>query len=169
MMFVLMNVFATSRGYSSLLEYYRIVRLDVPLQMDIMCPLYQREDALRVFGEQLGRAIRTYLEPTRIAGDHMESTRIARFRLLLTRYSSEAQDPETLQSLQKEMSALTAIPPDDIVFVKAPPKAVFERAAAVNLLQRNACRKQQCLVARVDADMTVYADNHCFHFPWTGN
>lgn len=160
MMFVLVNIFANSRGYSTVIEYYRDVPLDVTLQMDIICPLYQRDDAMRVFGEELGKAIRDYLDeghaPSSSSGstDH-KNPRITRFRLLLTRYPTEGQDEESIDKLRNELSILTWIVPQDIVIVKPPSDAVFERASAVNLLQKNACSRDTCLVARMDADMTI--------------
>ena len=148
------NLYARLRGFGGspfpLLDYIATNKPG-PLQLDIMVPVYNRDDKLLDFGQQLGEAIRKYQKQVQKDSSSIGSY-IADFRLLITRYSDiEKQNSD---QIRQQLSEKTSIPKQSIITIKAP-EGTFERAAAVNLLQKNACSLATCLVARVDVDMEV--------------
>lgn len=118
-------------------------------QLDILVPLTNRDDNLRRFAARLKPTIELYNE---LQKD--DPSRITTFRLLTTRYTPEEQDTKALLAFQKELSTLSGLPRNNILFVK--PKTEFSRAHAVNqMLEWGACHTSNCLVARMDVDMDV--------------
>ena len=181
---IAINIFANSRGHAGLFPLAGYVRsnaslllsmtgmthfsymYDQHLQLDMLCPVYQRDDKLKKFGRQLGEAIAEYR--SRQPPIPATGSRIATFRLLLTRYGAAEQDPVTSKALQEELSQLTGLGLDQIVMIMVgatnkkekqdenkETTSSFERASAVNQLQQAACHDPTCLVARIDVDMKV--------------
>jgi len=127
------------------------------LQMDILCPVYQRDDRIETFARNLGIAVRDYNYNNNNNNSTITSIpgriRISKFRLFLTRYSEEER--RTAEKLQQQISLWTSLPTNNIVMVMGLSNQPFERSSAVNLLQEAACHQSHCLVARIDVDMKV--------------
>jgi hypothetical protein len=122
------------------------------LQLDIMVPVFQRDDRLRVFAADFGKAIVDYKQNVNNDGTPQIST----FRLLVTRYSSdETSQPNSSADFQSELAALAFLPKNDIVVVHAPSGQAFSRGAARNLLHDSACRLDTCLATAMDVDMEI--------------
>jgi hypothetical protein len=122
------------------------------LQLDIMVPVFQRDDRLRVFAADFGKAIVDYKQNVNNDGTPQIST----FRLLVTRYSSdETSQPNSTADFQSELAALAFLPKNDIVMVHAPSGQAFSRSAGRNLLHDNACPLDTCLAAGMDVDMEI--------------
>jgi hypothetical protein len=122
------------------------------LQLDIMVPVFQRDDRLRVFAADLGKAIVDYKQNVNNDGTPQIST----FRVLVTRYSSdETPQLNSTADFQSELAALAFLPKNDIVMVHAPSGQAFSRAPALNLLHDNACPLDTCLATGMDVDMEI--------------
>jgi hypothetical protein len=122
------------------------------LQLDIMVPVFQRDDRLRVFAASLGKAIVDYKQNANNDG----VPQISAFRLLVTRYSSDGTSrPNSTADFQSELAALAFLPKNDIVMVHAPSGQAFSRSAARNLLHDNACPLDTCLATGMDVDMEI--------------
>jgi hypothetical protein len=122
------------------------------LQLDIMVPVFQRDDRLRVFAADLGKAIVDYKQNANNDG----TPQISAFRVLVTRYSSdETSQPNSTADFQSELAALAFLPKNDIVMVHAPSGQAFSRSAARNLLHDNACPLDTCLATGMDVDMEI--------------
>ncbi|CAB9522105.1 Chondroitin N-acetylgalactosaminyltransferase [Seminavis robusta] len=125
-------------------------------QLDVLVPAFQRDDRLRVFAAKLGQAIQSY-RYNHQQKDHATMNTghtlvITKFRLLVTRFAPERPSSE----LQQELASLSGLPVDQVVLVSS--EEPFTRARAANLLHDNACRRDACLVARMDVDMQVRAN-----------
>jgi hypothetical protein len=84
------------------------------LQLDIMVPVFQRDDRLRVFAASLGKAIVDYKQNANNDG----VPQISAFRLLVTRYSSDGTSrPNSTADFQSELAALAFLLKNDIVMV----------------------------------------------------
>jgi hypothetical protein len=122
------------------------------LQLDIMVPVFQKDDRLRVFAADLGKAIVDYKQNVNNDG----TPQISAFRLLVTRYSSdETSQPNSTADFQSELAALAFLPKNGIVMVHAPSGQNFSRSAARNLLHDNACPLDTCLATAMDVDMEI--------------
>lgn len=125
------------------------------LQLDVMVPVFERDERLRQFAIDLGQAIAAYRqkhEPSIEAGNNRSNATIGTFRLLVTRFSSE--EKATAVKLQRVLAALTDLPLANIVMI-ASDDGIFSRARALNLLHGAACQAEHCMVSRLDVDMLV--------------
>jgi hypothetical protein len=124
------------------------------LQLDMMVPVFQRDDRIRAFAASLGKAIVDYKQNANNDGTPQIST----FRLLVTRFSSdETSEPNSSADFQSELAALAFLPRNDIVMVHAPSGQAFSRSVARNLLHDNACPLDldTCLATAMDVDMEI--------------
>jgi len=145
-----------------------LIPLQGNLQMDLLVPIYQADDKFKEFAARLRPALEQYAERSRrsmaanltttstssgTVTSNPHST-IGTFRLLSTRYTDS--EKASSKQLQKELSAATGLPLDQIVLVDVPGHDTsFSRAHAVNLLLNHACHTPNCLVARIDVDMQL--------------
>jgi hypothetical protein len=126
------------------------------LQLDIMVPVFQREDRLRLFATDLAMAIANYTNNNnKYNHDKGGTPHITTFRLLVTRYSSEETRPTNDFEFQSELSRLSYLPKDNIVMIHAAAGQAFSRARALNLLHDHACHLDHCLATGVDVDMEI--------------
>lgn len=119
------------------------------LQIDLMVPVYERDDRLRIFATNLGKAVSDY----RNLNNDNSQLKISTFRLLVTRFSKEEQAES--DSFKEELAKVTNLPLDHIVMVKANDTTTFSRARALNMLHEAACHLETCLITRLDVDMEV--------------
>jgi Chondroitin N-acetylgalactosaminyltransferase len=121
----------------------------VDLEMDVMVPVYERDDRLRTFASNMGKAVENYQK------QQHQGPRITTFRLLVTRFSPE--EIRESDDFRQELSLLTGLPINNIIMVQAEGTA-FSRARALNLLHNAACHRETCLITRLDVDMEVRAE-----------
>jgi len=115
------------------------------LQMDLMVPVFDRDERLRLFAEKFAQGWADYRKTN--------VPLITTFRLLLARYGEEEQ--ASAPALQSELANITGLPMENIVMVYAPEGDTFSRARAMNLLHITACSSPKCLAAGLDVDMEV--------------
>ncbi|CAB9504763.1 Chondroitin sulfate synthase 1 [Seminavis robusta] len=131
------------------------------IQLDVMVPVFQRDERLVQFAIDLGTAIGEYRRKQKTISNYKNQNKqkhasIQTFRVLVTRFTR--REKADSQKVQRLIAALTDLPIENIVMVNAPKDATFSRALALNLLHQSACYRKTCMVSRLDVDMAVKAE-----------